>query len=323
VHWVLQHDLRAPDFGARRDVLYHEAIEMCAWADARGCPRVVVSEHHGSPDGYLPSPFVFGAAVAARTTHARIMISALVLTLHDPVAAAEDAAVLDIVSGGRLELTLVPGYVPAECEMFGVPFAERGAVFEEKAVAFITALAGEPFTYRGREVRITPAPLQRPRPFVAVGGSAPKRAARLGDAFLPPAPDAALEATYREECRRLGKGDGLVLSPSGPMWVFVADDPERAWDLVGPHALHETNAYGAWAAAVGGANPWIPLPDVAAVREQGLYAVVTPEECVALARGLDPLASVKVKPLVAGLDPALGWSSLELFVDKVLPALAD
>jgi alkanesulfonate monooxygenase SsuD/methylene tetrahydromethanopterin reductase-like flavin-dependent oxidoreductase (luciferase family) len=323
VHWVLQHDLRAPDFGARRDVLYHEAVEMCAWADARGCPRVVVSEHHGSPDGYLPSPFVFGAAVASRTTQARIMISALVLSLHDPLAAAEDAAVLDIVSGGRLELTLVPGYVPGEFEMFGIDFETRGSEFEEKAGVFVEALAGETVSYRGRQARITPPPLQRPRPFVAIGGSAPRRAARLGDAFLPPVPDPGLEAAYRAECRRLGKGDGLVLSSAGPMWVFVADDPERAWDLVGPHALHETNAYGAWSAAVAGANPWTPLPDVAAVRAQGLYAVVTPEECVALARELDPMASLKVKPLVAGLDPAVGWSSLELFIDKVVPALAD
>jgi len=322
--WVLQHDLRAPEFGAKPDVLYHEAIEMCAWADTRGCPRVVVSEHHGSPDGYLPSPFVFGAAVASRTTQARIMVSALVLTLHDPVSAAEEAAVLDIVSGGRLEITLVPGYVPTEYEMFGVDFARRGAIFEEKAAAFVQALTGEPFTYQGREIRITPRPLQRPRPLVVIGGAAAKRAARLGDAFLPPTPDATLEAAYRAECRRLGKGDGLVLSSAGPMWVFVADDPERAWDLIGAHALHETNAYGAWSTAEAGtrANPWVPLPDVAAVRDHGIYAVVTPEECVALARSLGPMAALRLKPLVAGLDPAVGWSSLELFVGKVLPALS-
>ena len=47
VNWVLQHDLRSPEFGTPHDVLYREAIEMCAWADAQGCPRVVLSEHHG------------------------------------------------------------------------------------------------------------------------------------------------------------------------------------------------------------------------------------------------------------------------------------
>jgi hypothetical protein len=170
-------------------------------------------------------------------------------------------------------------------------------------------------------VRITPLPLQRPRPFVAIGGTVPRRAARLGDAFLPPAPDPTAEETYRSECRRLGKGNGLVLSPAGPMWVFVADDPERAWDRIGPHALHETNAYGQWSAAAPGASPWSPLADVATLRRRGLYAVVTPDECVELASDLDPMATLKLKPLVAGLDPALAWSSLELFVDKVLPRL--
>jgi len=320
--WVLLHDLRAPSFGAPRPVLYQAALDMCAWADDRGCPRVVLSEHHGSDDGYLPSPFVFGAAVAARTERIRIMVSALVLTLRDPVSAAEDAAVLDIVSGGRLELTLAAGYVPAECDMFGVPFAQRGAVFTEKAAAFVEALTGEPFTYRGRTVRITPPPVQRPRPLVVMGGSAPKRAARLADAYLPPLPDRSLAAAYTAECRRLGRGDGILLWPDGPAWVFVTDDPDRSWSELGPHVLHETNAYAAWSAQVPGANPWSPATDVDAVRAAGTYAVVTPEQCVALARSLGPGSALKLKPLVAGLDPALGWRSLELFVDAVLPALA-
>ncbi|HUY21789.1 MAG TPA: LLM class flavin-dependent oxidoreductase [Acidimicrobiales bacterium] len=319
--WVLMHDLRAPEFGTPRPALYREALDMCAWADARGCPRVVLSEHHGSDDGYLPSPFVFGAAVAARTAHTRIMVSALVLTLRDPVSAAEDALVLDVVSDGRLELTLAAGYVPSECAMFGVPFDDRAAVFTAKTEAFVAALTGEPFTYEGRTIRVTPPPVQRPRPFVVLGGSAPKRAARLGDAYLPPLPDESLATAYVAECRRLGKGDGLLLWPAGPMWVFVTEDPERTWAQLGPHALHETNAYGAWAAEVPGANPWAPRADVAAVRADGLYAVVTPEQCVALARHLDPRAALKLKPLVSGLDPDIGWRSLELFVNAVLPAL--
>ena len=322
MNWVLHHDLRSPYFGTPRPALYREAIEMSAWADSRGCPRVVVSEHHGSPDGYLPSPFVFGSAVAARTTEMRIMVSALVLTLRDPVSAAEDALVLDVVSGGRLELTLAAGYVPAECEMFGVDYAGRGAVFAEKAGAFVEALTGEPFSYRGRTIRVTPGPVQRPRPFVVFGGSAPKRAARLGDAYLPPVPDQALADSYAAECRRLGKGDGILLWPDGPMWVFVTDDPDRSWAELGPHALHEANAYAQWAAAAPGANPWTPVDTVEELRRSGRYAVVTPEECIELAHRLDPRAALSLKPLVAGIDPAIGWQSLELFVDRVAPAIA-
>lgn len=207
--------------------------------------------------------------------------------------------------------------------MFGIGYDERGAVFAEKAAAFIDALTGEPFTYRGRTIRVTPGPVQRPRPFVVFGGSAPKRAARLGDAYLPPVPDQALGDAYVAECRRLGKGDGLLLWPDGPMWVFVTDDPERSWAQIGAHAVHETNGYGAWSAYDPGANPWRPVTTVEEVRAAGLYAVVTPEQCVALARSLDPRAGLTLKPLVGGLDPAVGWPSLELFVDKVLPMLEE
>ncbi len=320
--WVLHHDLRGPAFGTPRPALYREALAMTAWADARGCPRVVISEHHGSEDGYLPSPFVFGAAIAARTEHLRIMISALILTLRDPVATAEDAAVLDVISNGRLELTVVPGYVPDEFAMFGVPFDGRGALFEEKLTTFVQLLSGQPCRVDGRIITITPPPSQRPRPFIIVGGSAPKRAARLGDAFLPAVADPAQADTYRTECRRLGKGDGILLWPGGPMWVFVTEDPDRSWAQLAPHALHEANAYAAWAAGVPGASPFRAARDVSQLRESGLYAVVTPDECLALAATLDPLAALTVKPLVAGLDPDLGWASLELFVDRVAPALA-
>ena len=321
-NWLVHHDLRAPGFGTPRVRLYAEALDMTVWAESRGCPRVVLSEHHGVDDGYLPSPFVFGAAVAARTSAIRIMVSALVLTLHDPFAVAEDVAVLDTLSAGRVELTVVPGYVAEEFAMFGVPFDGRGALFEAKLEAFTTALTGAPATYRGRTVTVTPPTVQRPRPFVIVGGGAPRRAARLGDAFLPAVPDEALAAAYVAECRRLGKGDGILLWPSGPMWVFVTEDPDRTWAELGPHALHEANGYGRWAAAVPGASPFRPATSVEELRHSGQFAVVTPDECVALARDLDQRSALQLKPLVGGLDPDLGWRSLELFADRVLPALA-
>ncbi len=320
-NWLVHHDLRAPGFGTPRVRLYAEALAMTAWAESRGCPRVVLSEHHGVADGYLPSPFVFGAAVAARTSTIRIMVSALVLTLHDPFSIAEDVAVLDTLSDGRVELTVVPGYVAEEFAMFGVPFDGRGALFEEKLEAFTTALTGGPATYRDRTVTVTPPPVQRPRPFVIVGGGAPRRAARLGDAYLPAVPDEALAEAYVAECRRLGKGDGILLWPTGPMWVFVTDDPDRAWAELGPHALHEANGYGRWAAAVPGSSPFRPAESVEELRASGRYAVVTPEECVALVRTLDPRSALQLKPLVGGLDPDVGWRSLELFADRVLPAL--
>lgn len=276
------------------------------------------------------------------------MISALILTLRDPVAAAEDAAVLDVISGGRLELMVVPGYVRHEFEMFEIDFDGRGPLFEEKLAVFIDLLEGadhhrsEQRHRRSRiggkrgvapkspgpvpspnpsPIHITPPPTQHPRPFIIIGGAAPKRAARFGDAFLPPFVDDHMTEVYRQECRSLGKGDGNVLWPGGPMWVFVSDDPERSWAQLAPHALYDCNAYAAWAAQSPGASPFVARRDVEDLQASSMVAVVTPDECVALSHKLDRRAAIKLKPLVAGLDPQLGWQSLELFVEKVVPHL--
>ena len=65
--FLMRFDMRAPDFGASTTELYAAALEMAAWADRLGCVSIAVSEHHGSPDGYLPSPLTMAAAMAART----------------------------------------------------------------------------------------------------------------------------------------------------------------------------------------------------------------------------------------------------------------
>src|ERR1700722_5576123 len=95
-------DMRAPDFGTPAPILYAAALEMAAWADTKGVDYVCVMEHHGSPGGYIPAPFVMGAALAARTKRMTLQLGAVLLPLHDPVELAEQMAVLDLISGGRL-----------------------------------------------------------------------------------------------------------------------------------------------------------------------------------------------------------------------------
>ncbi|MFE3026654.1 LLM class flavin-dependent oxidoreductase [Nocardia tengchongensis] len=319
--WSVHHDLRAPAFGTPAEVLYGAALEISEWADMHDASSIILSEHHGAADGYLPSALTMAAAVAARTSRARITVAALILTLRDPVGAAEDALVVDLISRGRLTLVAVPGYVPDEFDMFDLEFDRRGRIFEEKLDIFVRALTGEAFEHRGRNIVVTPPPVQRPRPMVLVGGSAPKRAARLADGFMPAVDDPALTAAYRAERRRLGKPEGIVGRAVGPKWVFVTEDPDKAWSQLEPHVLHEVNAYGAWSAPVSGASPYQSLKTLDDVRSSGLIAVVTPEECVDLAHSFDPALNLVFKPLVAGLDPEIGWASLQLFVDKVLPAL--
>jgi alkanesulfonate monooxygenase SsuD/methylene tetrahydromethanopterin reductase-like flavin-dependent oxidoreductase (luciferase family) len=318
---LLRYDMRAPGFGASPAELYAAALEQAAFGDAQGFDAVQLSEHHGTDDGYLPSPLVLAAAIAGRTARIRLEIAALILPLHDPLRVAEDVAVLDLASGGRVELVIGAGYVPGEFAMFDRAIADRPRLVEEGMRALELAWTGEPFEYRGRIVRVTPRPLQRPRPALALGGSSPaaaRRAARLADRFLPAVP--SLWKPYRAERERLG----LPVPPAGkvgPLFLHVAEDPDSAWDRIAPHALHEANAYGRWMAETGTAGPYRPLADADALRSSGLYRVVTPDECVALAESLGAHGTLLLHPLMGGLAPELGWSSLELFAAKVLPRI--
>jgi alkanesulfonate monooxygenase SsuD/methylene tetrahydromethanopterin reductase-like flavin-dependent oxidoreductase (luciferase family) len=316
--------LRGPEFGTPTRKLARIHIEQAEWCDKHGFDTVQLPEHHGCEDGYDPSPFILGAAIAARTSKIRIHPSAVLLPLHDPVRVAEDAAVLDNLSDGRLDLTIGLGYLPSEFAMFGVRLEDRAQMIESKLIALRRALAGEHFEYEGRPVHVTPRPVQQPNPPLYVGGgvkAAARRAARLGDGFLPAAPDPELKELYRQACRELGKEPGPILDVlGGPQAIFVSEDPEETWRQVGPHAMYETNYYGKWQKESGAAMPFRPVEDVAGLKALGIYQVVTPDECIALARDLEARNALMVfNATLAGLDEKTSWASLELFASKVLP----
>ena len=322
--FALRYDLRCPPFGAAdSQTLVREAIAQTEWADRLGFVSVTLSEHHGSADGYLPSPLVLGSAIAARTERMRIMLGALIAPLHDPLRIAEDLAVLDVVSGGRLIVVLAGGYVAEEFRAFGRELSERARVMDGIVPFLERAWTGEPFEHRGVQVRVTPRPVQRPRPVVLMGGSsgaAARRAARFADGFLPS--DPKFHAAYREERVRLGHPDPGPAPGGVSSFVHVATDPEAAWERIAPHALHETNAYGRWMVEAGTAGPFRPSDDADDLRASGAYAVWTPDEMIERARAMAPFDVIALHPLMGGLDPELAWESLHLIETKVMPALA-
>ena len=111
----LRFDLRVPDFAdtthARQ---YAAALDMAAWADRIGLDWVIVSEHHGAPDGYLPAPLIFAAAVLGRTSRIGVNVAAVLVPLHDPVRLAEQLAVLDLCAPGRISVVAGLGYRSVE-----------------------------------------------------------------------------------------------------------------------------------------------------------------------------------------------------------------
>jgi alkanesulfonate monooxygenase SsuD/methylene tetrahydromethanopterin reductase-like flavin-dependent oxidoreductase (luciferase family) len=319
VLFIMRFDLRNPAFaGVDMTDRYRATLDMVEWADQRGGLAVSFSEHHGSPDGYLPSPLVMAAAVAARTSSIAIAINALIAPFHDPLRLAEDIAVIDRLSGGRLNLTLAVGYVQEEFDMLGVPRSERVARLTETVTTLRAAWTGAPFEYRGRTVQITPTPAQPGGPPLVLGGSseaAARRAARIGDGFVPS--ETACWAFYRDECLQLGKPDPGPGMDFVAKVVVLAEDPEAAWPVLGPYFLHECNAYGAWQVAAG-QTAYRPAADIDELRAGEQYRILTPDEYAAEMAAAGDLAFAQLHPMVGGIPPALAWEHLHLFEETFL-----
>ena len=244
----LRFDLRVPPFArTTHERQYAACLDMCEWADARAFDVVAISEHHGVEDGYMSSPVTLAAAIAARTRRLAINVAAILVPLHDPIRLAEQLATAALVAGGRLSFVAGMGYRPEEFEMAGVERAARGRLFDESVGVLRQAWTGAPFTWRGRVVRVTPAPPSPPP--ILVGGSTPKaarRAARLRCGFFPAVGDPELARVYHEACKAEGFEGGFVVLPGGPGFVHVTRDPEGDWKRIAPYALYDARTYDEW-----------------------------------------------------------------------------
>lgn len=319
----LRFDLRAPSFATTTHAgQYREALDMVGWADQRGFSGVVISEHHGVGDGYMSSPVTLAGAMLARSSKLTCSISALLVAYHDPLRLAEDIACVDLVSGGNRLICIVGlGYRPDEFAMFDKDRSRRGALAEEAVRTMLAAWTGEPFDYQGRTVRVTPRPVTEPHPILLMGGSAEasaRRAARLGLGFMPPIGDKDLVKLYYAEAARLGFETPFAVLPRGPGMVIVSEDPDKTWAEIGANCLYDAQSYASWQYPDQRSSWHVEADDLAALRASNQYKVVTPDECVALAQ---EFSSVVLHPLVGGIDPRIGWESLELVASKVMPRL--
>jgi alkanesulfonate monooxygenase SsuD/methylene tetrahydromethanopterin reductase-like flavin-dependent oxidoreductase (luciferase family) len=323
---ALRYDLRHPDF-VEHSVAdsYAAFLDQVRWGDRLGLDLVILSEHHGASDGFMSAPLSLAAAVAGATQRIGINVSALLLSLHDPIRVAEQLVAIDLLSRGRVSYILGTGYRDEEFAMAGTTFADRLSRLEAGVRALRAAFTGEPFEYEGRSIVVTPKPHSPGGPLLMLGGTsraAVRRAARLRMPFSPASGDPEIAAWYAEECAAEGYTEGFCILPKRLGFVHVSEDPERDWARIAPYALHEAQTYGSWQRP--GQHSAVSLKHagtIEEVRDSGVYRVLTPEETIALASDVGDFGTVILHPLMGGMPPELGWEGLHLFEQKVLPAL--
>ena len=229
-----------PDSGVKHETLYAEILEQVRWLDGLGADLVWFTEHHFVEDGYLPSWVPVAGAMASITGRVRFGTDICLMPFNHPIRLAEDLAVLDNLSGGRVEIGLGMGYAPHEFRGFGFPKSHRLSLMNEGIEVLQRCFTGERFSYFGKryrfdDVKIAPVYVQEGGPplFVAAmskAGALPPPA-HYDTHFLPQGPRARSFDPWVAELERTGRNPrdyrvGIIRS------VLVTDDRDRDWPLI-------------------------------------------------------------------------------------------
>jgi alkanesulfonate monooxygenase SsuD/methylene tetrahydromethanopterin reductase-like flavin-dependent oxidoreductase (luciferase family) len=314
-------DLRNPP-GWRQDParLYAFTLELCEEAERLGADSLWFSEHHGFGDGYLPQPLTFAAAAAARTSRVRLGTGILVAPLRKTAQLAEEAAIVDLISGGRLDLGLGAGYRIPEFELFGTDFAARYRILDAQ-VTELRRLWGDG--------GLTPRPVQDRLP-VWLGYQGPKgarRAGRLGEGLLTLA--AGSWPHYRDGLAEAGH-DPATARMGGGIQAYVTDDPDRDWPLVAPHIAYQADSYRTHMVE-GTAHPVPRAADPERLRARGpddgplsYFLFGTPEQVAAQIRahaGEAPVAHVWLGASPGALADDLAVRHVQTICTRLRPLL--
>ncbi len=303
--------------------LYGEYLEWIAYAEELGFNSVWISEHHFTEDGYSPSFFPLATAIAMRTKRMRIGSYVLLLPLHHAVQAAEDAAVLDNLSNGRLILGLGLGYAQHDYAGYGVDLKDRGSLGDEGVQVIRGAWTQEGFSFSGRHyhvqnIRLSPKPVQKPHPPIYMAGMtavALKRAARLGaDGLAGVTRDPQAFQVFVDALKAQGK-DARQVPAATLMFMYTGEDGEQAWRDIRPHAEWEYQQYRSWGAM---ANRGQELPRDYYIVGDPTYCIQRIEERLAV----NPLARIETMAVhlrFAGVDHKKVMRATEVFAKHVIP----
>ncbi len=328
--------------------VYDSGLEQMLAAEALGYSSVWIAEHHFNDYGLCPSPPVLAAFVAARTTTMRLGMGVSLLPLHHPVDLAEQLAVLDVVSGGRLDVGIGRGGTLQDYQTFQSDRGDSRARVEEGIELIRHSWSGAPFDFQGRfhsaeRLHVRPRPAQRPHPplFIAANSEdSVLSAARLGlptlsSFFVPVAELQKRHQIYRDAALAAGRSLSEIEELERRSWgmrvVHVA--PARAEALraiEAPFMGYQRRMSVLRSDSTGGSVPSSFDRSLLRLREfreylaDGWALVGTPEEVrddlqkFREATGYERVLLVMALP---GLDTGRALRSMRLFAEHIAPVM--
>ena len=316
--------------------LYAEMLTEIEIADQMGFDSAWLTEHHFLDDGYCPSILLTAAAIAARTRQIRIGTGVLLIPLHDPIRVAEDAAVVDLISNGRLILGLGLGYRSEEFDGFGRELKERKGRIEESLEIFEKAWTGGAFSMEGKYYRvnnhsITPKPVQQPIPIWIGAFSEPaiKRAARIGAPLYVPAIGVIPIIKYLFDMhsnflKEFGKNPDDFEKPLVREMYISDKNADDTWEDIKEHVTYTAKGYASWGSMVDTEGNLLTDPDDPILydiaRKQSIIG--TPEECIDQIKEYQenlPIDNMICRFKFPGISHDEAMRSMKLFAEKVLP----
>lgn len=310
---------------------YADTLDFIAWSEAVGYSGAWVPEHHQASDGYVPSPFAVLGAIAARTSRLRLGTGVALAPLHHPTRFAEEAALLQNLSKGRLEIQLALGYRAREADMFGVDFSKRGRIFDEFLEIVTRLWAGDIVNHDSALFQVKEAKLMPPpetRIPLYIGGFAAKaleRAVRYGDGYFG---DPRSSSLYMSKLAEAGKDTASARLRIPCLFTAVAHDTAEALDELAPFFHHVNNSYGEWNAEdrkQGQEGPDIAPMSLKEYKVSGAIEILTPGQAIDKFRKLRermPLEHVMLA-LPAGMAPSKFRKYAAIFAEEVIPAFIE
>ena len=310
---------------------YREALEEVIRAEDLGFDSVWMEEHHSVTNHYWPSPLPVLAGFATRTSRLVLGTDIIVAAFHHPVRLAEDVAMLDVISNGRLVLGIAIGYKPDEFALYGVELEKRGARFEEQLAIMKGLWTQERVQFNGTyytlEGRLEPKPVQKPHPPLWIGGWGDitlRRAATLADNWIPgPTADLTRLLAGKKQFLERRRAAGLAAPTEWPLTrdVIIADSDQRARELAEQHIMvaYRREYAGGWR------HPFIDASvatDLDKLMEDR-FIIGGPEQCVRrLRRFVEQYGMTHLicRMFFPGMPHAHIMRGLELLAREVVPA---